>query len=395
MQKKLIALAIAGLASTAAFAAENVTVYGVADATYDFISVSGGSTANNNISLNRVSTNSSLIGFKGSESLGNGLTAVFQFESAAAFDGAGALGLTRDSFVGLAGGFGTVVAGNLTGPTRAFGAAVDVNAGATGVGANIALIGKMGNVLTGTLNTATVGAATATSQVNGVTAGTRSTTYASAYDNRFANAIAYISPTFNGFTAIIGYVPNEGKVGGTTVAGSAASYVDPSAWDLGLKYANGPVLVGLSHADVKLRNSADTHTQDTRLVASYDFGQGTVRGLWDKSQADLVGGVNASQTVWGLGGTLNTSADGKLIAQYYKANNVSGSAALGAADNTGARFYELGYEHNLSKRTMLKAVYARLANDTSAAYEFGVNGTGLSSAGAALTGVQLGLRHTF
>ena len=41
MQKKLIALAVAGLASTGAFAQANVTVYGVADATFDVVKVSG------------------------------------------------------------------------------------------------------------------------------------------------------------------------------------------------------------------------------------------------------------------------------------------------------------------------------------------------------------------
>jgi hypothetical protein len=56
-------------------------------------------------------------------------------------------GATRDSFVGVAGGFGTVVLGNLTGPTRALGGAVDVNSGATGIGANSALLGKLGNNL--------------------------------------------------------------------------------------------------------------------------------------------------------------------------------------------------------------------------------------------------------
>ncbi len=38
MQKKLIALAVAGLASTAAFAQTNVTIYGVADAGYVYSS---------------------------------------------------------------------------------------------------------------------------------------------------------------------------------------------------------------------------------------------------------------------------------------------------------------------------------------------------------------------
>jgi predicted porin len=45
--------------------------------------------ANNDLgNTTRVSTNSSYIGFKGAEALGNGLTAVFQLESGVGFDNA-------------------------------------------------------------------------------------------------------------------------------------------------------------------------------------------------------------------------------------------------------------------------------------------------------------------
>ena len=136
MQKKLIALAVAGLASTGAFAQSNVTVYGVADATFDVVRASNVKDGYDLGNTTRVSTNSSYVGFKGAEALGNGLTAVFQFESGVGFDNTGSLGATRDSFVGVSSGFGTVVLGNLTGPTRALGGAVDVNSGATGIGSN-------------------------------------------------------------------------------------------------------------------------------------------------------------------------------------------------------------------------------------------------------------------
>jgi predicted porin len=392
MQKKIIALAVAGLMSGAAFAQSNVTIYGVADATFDFIRASGSTvSANSNVNLKRVATNSSLIGFKGSEDLGGGMKALFQFESSVGFDAAGAFAANRDSYVGLSSGFGTVLLGNLTGPTRAFGAAVDVNAGATGIGANTALIGKLGNLLTGTLNTATVSGA-ATGQVTGVAAGARSATYASAYDNRFQNAIAYVSPTFGGLTAIAGYVANEGKNDGP-----AGTFSDPSAFDLGLKYANGPILVGLAYAKVSLDNSVDTETKNTRLVGSYDFGMASVRLLWDQGKADVTGS-SAKQTVWGIGGTFNVSGNGKIIGQYYKAADVKGSG-LGSGSDTGAKLFALGYEHSLSKRTMLKAVYSKLSNEAAAQYEFAVNGTGLASAAGAagtdLTGFSFGVRHTF
>ena len=187
MQKKLIALAVAGLASTGAFAQANVTVYGVADATFDVVKVSGDA-VNDLGNTTRVSTNSSYIGFKGAEALGNGLTAVFQIESGVGFDNSGTLGATRDSFVGVAGGFGTVVLGKLTGPTRALGGAVDVNSGATGIGTNGALLGKLGNTLVSGGDNS-VGTTCA-----------RSATCVSIFDDRWKNAIAYVSPTFAGRT---------------------------------------------------------------------------------------------------------------------------------------------------------------------------------------------------
>lgn len=94
-------------------------LYGVADATFDVIHVSDGKTTANNPSFNRVSSNGSRLGFKGAENLGNGVTAIFQFESNANLDKGGALDTNRDNFVGIASSWGLVVLGNATGPTRA------------------------------------------------------------------------------------------------------------------------------------------------------------------------------------------------------------------------------------------------------------------------------------
>jgi predicted porin len=75
MQKKLIALAIAGIAAAPAFAQSNVTVYGRVD--YGYMSRGGDDGA---VSTNGTKTEmasgmqaGSRIGFKGSEDLGNGM----------------------------------------------------------------------------------------------------------------------------------------------------------------------------------------------------------------------------------------------------------------------------------------------------------------------------------
>ena len=376
MQKKIIALAIAGLASTAAFAQTNVTVYGVADATFDSIKTTGNvAGASIEPRHNRISTNSSFLGFKGTEDLGNGLKAVFQFEGSVGFDGAGAWGgSNRDSYVGVAGGFGTLVAGNLTGPTRAFGAAVDVNAGATGIAANSGILGKFGGILEG-------GATTAAGDL--VVAGPgRSATASGPFDTRWKNAIAYISPTFSGFSVIGAYVANENKTDAVNTWG----------YDVGAKYAAGPLLVGLSYNQARVNNNAlilglaDIKASDTRLVASYDFGVVKLNGIFDRVKVSATG-FSETQKVYGLGAIVPVG-QGKVTGQYYVARDISGIA------DTGATLWSVGYEHSLSKRTIVKANYARLANDNAAGYQFGVN-SNAANVGETGSGIQIGVRHSF
>ncbi|MFZ3037089.1 MAG: porin [Rugosibacter sp.] len=401
MQKKLIALVIAGL-SGAALAQSNVTIYGVADATFDIINVSGGSAAlsGNTPNFTRVSTNGSRIGFKGTENLGNGLTALFQFESNANFDSAGALGTSRDSFVGLSGAFGKVILGNLSTPTRVLPAVLDVNAGGDGIGTNQAVLGKLGGAL-----------ANAGTGVPAFGAG-RSATSASLFDTRFSSSIAYISPSFSGLQATVAYVANENK---TDAAGAG---LNTSAYDLGLNYNNGPILVGLTYAEVREKNDvaagapygsggatglktylgSDQKLKEFRLGGKYDFGVASLRALYAQTKAD--GSLNdVKQTVWGIGGTYNVTANGKLTAQYYHAGDLDKST--GADDNTGAKFYTLGYEHSLSKRTLLKANYAYLKNDDKTStngyggYDFGKNSSGFAGDEIKVSGLQVGLRHSF
>jgi predicted porin len=94
MNKKLIALAIAAAIAPAAFAGDEVVLYGqvnvalVADNTSD--------------STFKINDHSSRLGVKGTEALGDGMSAWFQIESAVAADDASRAGFaTREGWVGL------------------------------------------------------------------------------------------------------------------------------------------------------------------------------------------------------------------------------------------------------------------------------------------------------
>jgi predicted porin len=358
MQKKIIALAVAGLVSGAAFAQSNVTVYGVADLTFDNVKATGNAADGNNLgSRNRVSANSSLIGFKGAEDLGGGMKALFQFEQGVSVDATGGTFATRDSYVGLGGGFGTVLMGNLTGPTRGLGAAMDPFAGATGITANTGMIGKLGG-----------GAG------------------ASLFDTRWANAIAYVTPSMGGFSVTAAYVANENKT--RDGLDGTAGQLETRGYDLGAKYDAGPIMAGLSYNKAKVGDIANTEVSDTRLGVKYNFGAGTVGLLYDRVKAKA-NGASADRNAWFIPVTFSVSASGKLIAQYGKAGDVDGTS------DTGAKQFSFGYEHSLSKRTMIKAVWSQISNESAADYDFGVNAMNFAGTGADPKGFQVGIRHSF
>ncbi len=84
MQKKLLALAIAGLAATPALADDNVTIYGRVDVGYLNRGDGDGAVADPGSKSEIASgiAGGSRIGFRGTEDLGNGLKALFEVNSA-------------------------------------------------------------------------------------------------------------------------------------------------------------------------------------------------------------------------------------------------------------------------------------------------------------------------
>ena len=108
MKKSLIALA-ALAAVGAASAQSSVTLYGIADISAGVVEVDGFS---RKTGFNKANLQQSRVGIKGSEDLGNGLKAVFNYEHGFnSANGAFAGGEARRAVVGLQGGFGSVLLG--------------------------------------------------------------------------------------------------------------------------------------------------------------------------------------------------------------------------------------------------------------------------------------------
>jgi predicted porin len=443
MQKKFIALAIAGLASGAAFAQSNVTIYGVADASAEIVNVTGGTNSAVNTpavglaSRSRIQSNSSLIGFKGTEALGNGLNAYFQIESQVALDNAtngssaaaatvGSTLATRDTFVGLKGAWGAVQLGFQSTPYRLQMAGFDLAPGATGVaGAN----GMIGRVNIGPSINTNTSFTNNTLNTTALTANNLNTIGRS-------QGIAYISPVFAGFQGSLFYSSNEGKATDATSGTAGVAQVDPHTTSGMLQYANGPFKTAYSYtvtSDGVLATTAQningnglavngSRAASHLLSAMYTFGGTTTFSvMYNQNTVDFDDGITGAaaftnkvkNNVWYFGGKHVMGAH-EFMGNYIQAADgsltVNGTGTLpttvgigGSAQDRGATQWSLRYAYNFSKRTQAYAMYSRINNKANGNYDFGA-GTGAAQSNAAAVTVGagadpqamgVGIRHSF
>ena len=352
MKKSLIALAVAGVVSAPAFAAtSNVDVYGV-------MNIAIQDTDANNSDM-QVTDNFSRIGFKGSEDLGGGLKALWQIESGlgSGSDGVGQVAdlATRNTFVGLAGGFGTALIGRhdtpykiATGKYDLFGDTVaDYNLG----------------------------------RLNGVQA------IHNTHDHRSPNAIAYISPSFSGVT-----------IAAAVVATNAAANLDSGdtmdAISLAAMYANGPLTVDVAYQDVDADLTALAGTQDSKgwkIGAGYTFGDAKVGMVYES--VDVGTTTEDRNTIMLIG----SYAMGPITlkATYADISN----ANWGITADADQTLWALGADYALSKRTTAYVVYGQGDSDKAVgAIALGTaTGSGVmtSSIAGDVSGWNIGVKHSF
>lgn len=300
MKKSLIALAVAGAFAAPAFAAtSNVDVYGIMN-----IAIQDTDAAGSDMTI---LDNTSRIGFKGTEDLGGGLKAVWQVEQALGGNGAvignGPAGFaTRNTFVGLSGGFGTALMGRHDTPYKLGTGSLDI------FGDTIAdyNLGRLGQQL-----------------VNNT------------HDHRNGQALAYISPTVAGFHAAVAVVLSNGEAGSALNNNEAIDALSMTA-----VYANGPIFGSLSYQDAKVLNN-----DAWKVGLGYTMGDAKVGFVYESTNDGTA--ANADTKAWLVNGSYAMGPI-TLKAQYGKNDNAA--AASGTA-------FALGADYSLSKRTAAYFVY--------------------------------------
>ncbi len=384
MKKSLIALAVAGtFAAPAAFAATaNVDIYGVLNVAVESVDNYGATAPRKT----RVTTgNNSALGLKGTEDLGGGLKALWQIETNVNIDGnnegttgIGAFNGTRNTFVGLGGGFGTVLMGVHDTPYKLSTGRLDP------------FVGTLGdyNTLMGAIPVRY------DDNNNGVFAAAEEfSSFQQVFDNRTANTIAYMSPTFNGFGVMAAYVVGSENANNTRTDKG-------NAWSLAGTYAQGPLYLTAAYQRVSL-GTVSSSGGATIITASapdsdkiyawkvgggYKFGDLGLALIYEKIDLDDTDrdGWHGNVT-YGMGPIT-------LKAAYSHAGD------FGGLPDSGAKMWAVGADYALSKRTKVYAVYADLDNDRRVGYGLSQGTNALTSnetAGQNPNGFALGVQHRF
>jgi predicted porin len=383
--KTALAVAVALSAVAASAQTANVTLYGSIRNALEVAKYTGPTSSARITSMENIS---SRWGLRGSESLGGGLNAIFQLESGFGAD-TGSLGATngvsqifsREAWVGLQGGFGTVKLGyGLTPYDDVLGWAhhqganswENRNNGVSG-GAGFAKRDLFVNYAPGACNS-------------------------SAFDARYGNSINYETPNFSGFSIRTQYA----------LLGEAASN-SCSGFDTAFKYSNGPVRVGLTYALHKnftgiggagantpatgFISTPTLHDQDAiRAYGSFNTGPVLIDATYEVARYKPVTGT-LKYKYWEIGAlaplgaaTLGVqySQRDKGLASFYNPATQNfafptgaGAVVLNAAttaatlatvnsawDRGGGKHLSFTADYALSKRTLVRSYFTQLKNET-------------------------------
>ena len=388
MQKKITVLVLAaGLAAPLAALADNAnfTFYGKADLSYDSIqtgdgtTLANGGTATAGVSKRVVSSNVSRFGFKGSEDLGNELSFIWQVEQQINIDDAAKNTFaSRNTFAGLKSeSLGAILFGINDTPYKAATRKLDVFGDS--IADNRALLGAPKSataVAAGSGNNGTSAFAGASNQ---------------GFELRPNNVLAYLSPAFAGVTASV-----------ATVNLREQNYVSTDKSDsllsMAIMYDVAPFYGSVAHEKHKLESvAAGANESATRLGFGFTQDMFSVGLVYEKTTDNLgAAQVNKSgHNALYVGGKVIIGNNAVKLA-YGKAG-VLGEGTAEIPDSS-AKQISIGYDHGLSKRTKLYALYTKISNGKGINYGLSQSSgaaTTNSGFGTSPSALSLGVQHTF
>ena len=323
------------ITSGQAHAQNSVEVYGLVGAYVGSVKRSGDAVAITNVGGGGLTT--SFLGFRGQEALGDGVKAIFSLESFFRPDtgdqGRSAADplFSRNAWVGVDGGFGRLTLGRQTNPTY-------------GVMSRLSPLGS--SVVFSPLALHTFVAA-----YGGTILG----------DSVWNNTIQYSTPVVNGFS-------------GTGIYGLGEQANRAGLANLGLHgaYSSGKFMAALSAQRLRMNIAVPLAVEQNAYLAGANYDFGIVKVYANAVRTDIDAG--ASSRTADVGASVPVTTAGSILMEVARTKSMKPGVA-DARRTTST----VGYDHRLSRRTDMYALYV-FDKKTNAA-----------SAGSA----ALGIRHLF
>lgn len=364
-------------------------------------------TGSNAPARGRMDMGTSNLGFRGGIDVMKNLSVVFQIESGVQADGTPVANTiaSRNSHVGIAGSFGTLLAGQWDTPYKQ--STVQI--------VNPIRAGFLPDY-NGILHSPGFGVQSVTTQASRINGPADA-----AFDRRAGNSIQYWSPTYQGLWGRVAYSLTEGRTART----AAVPSIKPSLFSGLLAYDRGPLKLRYSY-EVHLdyfgmtqlggappsNNNTSSTDQAHQAIAMYTHPtpgfETRVLGIFehlsysnDQAVALPAPAINANkfsrpaiyglidQTLFGkhkLWGTFGMAFDGSC--------EVVGGGAC-ETEGLGASMAVLGYVYRASKTTDFFAVGYRITNKASASYSTSPGLGGPAAPGADVEAFGIGMLYTF
>ena len=313
MKKSLLALAVLGAFAGVASAQSSVTLFGTLDVAGESSTTKlgdGTSVTKRGLKNNRQGT--SQLSFKFVEDLGGGLTTIGLWEGD--FDATQQLTTHQpgsgggEVYVGLRGGFGTVLMGSPNTPTLL----AQVNRQPFG--------SKLGGGFSGNASVGQSGSVLGSAQV------------------RQDQAVRYDSPNLGGLTLMVDAASSQGNA-------SQGAPFKGRVYDLGANYAAGPLSAWATYYKQTVLNN-----KIMQLTGSYDLGVAAVMLGLHRETSDVGGANNRG---WNIGTKIPVSGNLSLLGNYAKLDDKNDA-------NLDKSIFAVGPQYVLSKRS---SIYARYVNE--------------------------------
>ena len=343
MNQKLIAIGVAAALITPVVVHADVEVYGDARVSVDYATNNDdgtgtgscnydSSTSSNDPAVScqkskgTVSSNASYIGFKGDEDLGNGMAALWQLEQGVDFDSGKAFTEDRPTYVGIGGGFGSVMAGRFDTPymsaTDKYDIFMDTKADYNAI----------------------MGAANSSNAI---------------YDSRVSNTLLYATPDMGGFMAKLAYVMSQAFSADNLPISKSGGKKD--AYSLSGNYDNGALSLAGAYQLVSRQGSNNDDIIGWKLGGSYTILDTTTLALIYEN-LDMGGTTKARDAYYFNIAHRSGNTTWKLA--FADAGKCGGSACA----KTGAMQISAGVAQSMTMNTELYALYTLVSNDSGASY---------------------------